>query len=281
MSDAGGIAPVRERSGAAQRHSRRPYFTLAGRSPSNRPPPVNSLRFDAVACRLWPYRRGESAEARVRAWLSEALGRAESEIALTRDARGRPHLAPIDGESMGNGGEIDVNWSHSGDWLLAAYAVDARVGVDIEWLRPRTTALALARRFFAPEETEALARFADAPAMLERQFVRLWCAKEAVLKAHGHGLSFGLEKLRFALDDPRDDGRDDDHDDGRDDGRDENRDLAEPPAPPRLVACDPALGAPHDWRLRAWTPAPDYLATVAWRATDRSESHPRGEPAYF
>lgn len=273
MSDAGGIAPVRERSGAARRHSRRPYFTLAGRSPSNRPPPVNSLRFDAVACRLWPYRRGESAEARVRTWLSEALGRPASEIALTRDARGRPHLASIDGESVGNGREIDVNWSHSGDWLLAAYAVDARVGVDIEWLRPRTTALALARRFFAPEETEALARFADAPAMLERQFVRLWCAKEAVLKAHGHGLSFGLEKLRFALDDARDDARDDDCDN--------DRDLAEHPAPPRLVACDPALGAPHDWRLRAWTPAPDYLATVAWRATERPESHPRGEPAYF
>lgn len=273
MSDAGGIAPVPEWPAAdiARRHSRRRYFTLAGRSPSNRPPPVDPLRFDPVVCRLWPYRRGESAEARVRAWLSEALGRLESEIVLARDARGRPHLAAIDGESSAIRGEIDVNWSHSGDWLLAAYAVDARVGVDIEWLRPRTSALALARRFFAPEETAALARFADEPATLERQFVRLWCAKEAVLKAHGHGLSFGLEKLRFALDDPHEDER----------GGDVDPYADAPPAAPRLVACDPALGAPDDWRLRAWTPAADYLATVAWRATARPEGRPSAEPSYF
>ena len=71
---------------------------------------------------------------------------------------------------------------------------------------------------------------------MQHAFTRLWCAKEAVLKAHGRGLSFGLEKLQFALDG---------------DG------------PPRLVACDPALGAPADWRLHAWTPVPGYLATLA------------------
>jgi len=211
---------------------------------------VDPLHFDAVVCRLWPYRRGESAEARVRAWLSEVLGRPETRIDVVRDTYGRPHVGANDGELAGIGGEIDVNWSHSGDWLLAAYGVDARVGVDIEWLRPRANALALARRFFAPEETEALARFAHEPAALERRFVRLWCAKEAVLKAHGRGLSFGLEKLRFELDD--------------DDAPDER-----PAATPRLVACDPALGTPDDWHLRTWSPAPDYLATLAWRAAVR------------
>ena len=34
----------------------------------------------------------------------------------------------------------------------------------------------------------------------EHWFFRLWCAKEAVLKAHGHGISFGLHKQRFAPD---------------------------------------------------------------------------------
>ncbi|MBP6750481.1 MAG: 4'-phosphopantetheinyl transferase superfamily protein [Xanthomonadaceae bacterium] len=263
ISDAGGIAPVPRTSGRAsgRQHSERSYFTLAGRSPSNRPP-VDPLRFDAVACRLWPYRRGESAEARVRTWLSEALGRPEAGIEVVRDAHGRPHLAAIDGELTDIGGEIDVNWSHSGDWLLAAYAVDARVGVDIEWRRPRPNALALARRFFAPEETAALARFADDPAALERRFVRLWCAKEAVLKAHGRGLSFGLEKLRFELDDILDETNDD-----------------ALRTPPRLVACDPALGAPDDWHLRTWAPAPEYLATLAWRAADRREGRSSAEPS--
>lgn len=268
MSDAGGIAPVSRTAGrgSARRHSERPYFTLAGRSPSNRPP-VDPLRFDAVACRLWPYRRGEPAEARVRAWLSEALGRPEAGIEVVRDIHGRPHLAPIDGELGGIGGEIDVNWSHSGGWLLAAYAIDARVGVDIEWRRPRPNALALARRFFAPEETAALARFADDPAALERRFVRLWCAKEAVLKAHGRGLSFGLEKLRFELDDVLDE------------PEDGATNIAAVDTAPRLVACDPALGAPEAWRLRTWAPAPEYLATLAWRAMDRRGGRPAVQPA--
>ena len=173
----------------------------------------------------------------MRAWLGEAWGLAPESLRLTRDAYGRPHL---DGGSH----HIDLNWSHSGDWLIAACVEGAqtggmRVGIDIELLRPRPKALALAQRFFAAAETAWLARLADDPVQLEHAFTRLWCAKEAVLKAHGRGLSFGLEKLRFELD--------------GDDGA------------PRLTACDPALGAAADWRLEAWSPTPDYLATLAWR----------------
>ena len=181
------------------------------------------------------------AEPQVRAWLGETWGLAAEALVLTRDAYGRPRL---DGGSDHAAFEqVDLNWSHSGEWLIAACAKDAqiggmRVGIDIELLRPRPKALALAQRFFAPAETAWLARLADDPARLEHAFIRLWCAKEAVLKAHGRGLSFGLEKLRFELDD---------------DGA------------PRLMACDRALGAAADWRLEAWSPTPDYLATLAWR----------------
>ena len=96
--------------------------------------------------------------------------------------------------------------------------------------------MALAQRFFVPGEAAALARMA--PAAAEAAFVQLWCAKEAVLKAHGHGLSFGLDRLEFAVQDDR----------------------------WVLTACDPALGAPVDWTLHAFSPRPDYLATLAWRA---------------
>ena len=182
------------------------------------------------------------AESQVRVWLADAWGLAPESLVLTRDAFGRPHL---DGGTH----HIDLNWSHSGDWLIAAYAEGAqiggmRVGIDIELLRPRPKALALAQRFFAPEETAWLATLADQPARLQHAFTRLWCAKEAVLKAHGRGLSFGLEKLRFELDD-------DDY------------------SAPRLTVCHPALGAAVDWRLEAWWPTPDYLATLAWRAAAR------------
>jgi 4'-phosphopantetheinyl transferase len=219
--------------------------------------PQNPFRFGPVVGCCWPYRRGEPAEPRVRPWLSAELRFPESLLDMVRDTHGRPHVHPQSAISEyvtkisdlnAKSAEIDINWSHSGDWLMAVYALGARVGVDLELLRPRPKALALASRFFAPEETAALARWADDPAALQLRFTRLWCAKEAVLKAHGRGLSFGLEKLRFEID------------------------AADAACSPRLVACDPALGRPQDWALRAWLPVPGYLATVAWRDAG---------PAYF
>lgn len=209
---------------------------------------MNTAVFGPVQCAWWPYRRGEAAESRVRAWLGAAWVLAPEALVLTRDAFGRPHL---DGGTH----HVDLNWSHSGDWLIAAYAEGAqvggmRVGIDIELLRPRPKALALAQRFFAPEETAWLATLAEDPARLQHAFTRLWCAKEAVLKAHGRGLSFGLEKLWLELDDDE--------------------------TAPQLLACDPALGGPGDWRLEAWSPAPGYLATLAWRAVVGGASAPNG-----
>lgn len=200
-------------------------------TPSNPPHSLNAARFGPVRCAWWPYRPGEDAETQVRAWLGDLWALPPAALAIARDAHGRPYL------DAGTH-RVDLNWSHSGERLLAACADNVRLGVDIELLRPRPKALALAWRFFAPEETAALAAVAEHPAALQRGFLRRWCAKEAVLKAHGHGLSFGLEKVRFALDGS---------------------------GLPQLVACDPALGAPADWRIDAWSPEPGYWATLAWR----------------
>lgn len=201
-----------------------------------RPPksdaPLDSLVSGPVHCAWWPYRPGDKAEPRVRDWLGAAWGLSPAALRIERDAHGRPH---IDAGPH----HADVNWSHSGERLIAACAEGARVGIDIELLRPRPKALALARRFFHPAETAALEAMAADSATLQRDFTRLWCAKEALLKAHGRGLSFGLHRLRFALDD---------------------RD-----GPPRLLDCDVELGRPAGWRLHAWAPSPGYLATLAWR----------------
>lgn len=171
---------------------------------------------------------GTQAEAQARGWLADRLRALPAQLPLPRDARGRPQLQvshPFH----------DCNWSHSGDGLLVALAQGVRVGVDIERERPRPRAVALAQRYFTVEEAAWLG--ATAETERDRAFLRLWCAKEAVLKAHGHGLAFGLHRLRF---------------EARDDAL-------------RLVACDEALGRPAQWQLHELTPAPGYLGMLAWR----------------
>lgn len=178
--------------------------------------------------RVWlrPHARGERGEALAIEVLSAALG--ASVLTWQRDAHGRPQL-------HGEHARFDANWSHSGDLLLVALGEAVEVGVDLEHLRPRPRAMELAQRFFHADETaRLLALPADARPLA---FVRLWCAKEAVLKAHGQGISFGLEKLVF----------------------DEREGEL------RLIACDSALGAPEDWRLHEWEPQAGYRAALAWR----------------
>jgi 4'-phosphopantetheinyl transferase len=176
-----------------------------------------------------PHVRGQLADPTARAWLARQLDLAPEALRLTRDTRGRPHLgAPSAG--------YDCSWSHSGDGLLVALAEGVRLGVDSERLHARPRALELAQRYFTAAEHDWLATFTAGPSR-DRAFLRLWCAKEAVLKAHGHGLSFGLHRLRFEARDDR----------------------------LRLVACDPPLGRVEDWSLHEFEPAADYVAALAWR----------------
>lgn len=188
----------------------------------------HSLVLGPIRCAWASWRRGTPAESLVRPWLAAALQIPHQTLPLQRDALGRPWLAaPCD--------DHDTSWSHSGDRLLVALGCGVRIGVDLEFLRPRPRASALAERFFTAGEAASLAALPmDAR---EAAFVRLWCAKEAVLKAHGSGLAFGLDRLEFV-----------------------ERDGAW-----TLAACDPALGAPADWTLHAFAPMPGYLATLAWR----------------
>jgi len=178
----------------------------------------------------WTWRdhaRGATAEQAARAWLGPLLGLAPGAVPLRRDAHGRPRLeAPAVG--------CDAGWSHSGDGLVIAFARDLVLGIDLERMRPRPNALALARRFFADSEAGWLDGLPE-PAR-EPAFLRLWCAKEALLKAHGRGLGFGLSRLAFT----------------------------ERGGALVLADCDVRLGRPGDWRVHEWSPRPGYRAALAW-----------------
>lgn len=155
--------------------------------------------------------------------------------AIERGEHGKPYLrAPFD--------TIGFNWSHSGDIALLAVGRGApgfELGIDVETVRPRPRALELSRRFFAPDETDALAA-RDGDERLAG-FIRLWTAKEAVLKAHGGGLSYGLHRASFRLDD----------------------DVATP------VAFDGEIAPASAWQVHALDLAPGVVSAVAWRGEPR------------
>ena len=154
-----------------------------------------------------------------------------SEVALIDGPHGRPQLAPWLDQSIG------FNWSHSGDHALIAVARGIAPGVDLERLRPRTRALAIAERFFSQEESAALAALPSGELALA--FLELWTAKEAVTKAIGRGIAFGLDRLSIGITFDR-------------------------------LTLQRLDGDDADaWQLHRLTPAPGLVAALAWRGEPR------------
>lgn len=184
---------------------------------------------------MWrlPYRRDDG-RAPLLAVLGAYLGIAADEVRLDEGPHGRPGLA------AGHRADIDFNWSHSGQAALVAVARGAAPGIDLEHLRPRPQALRIARRYFTEAEVARLAALGDEAAR-ERVFLALWTAKEAVLKALGRGIAFGLNRLEVAG--------------GYDGG--ELRLLA--------LAGDDA----SRWQLHALAIDADHVAALAWRGGPR------------
>lgn len=174
------------------------------------------------------------------AMLAAYLGIPSSQVVLDQNPKGKPHLQPVRARSSQTprheaDERLSFNWSHSGDYALIALARGEAVGVDIERLGKPLRALEIAQRFFDPAEAAALA--ALDPGVRDQAFIGLWCAKEAVLKAVGEGLSFGLARLAF-----------------------ERRDAGEW----ELARVDPVLGGIGDWQFSGFDAAPGYRGALAW-----------------
>jgi 4'-phosphopantetheinyl transferase len=135
-----------------------------------------------------PYLRTRfaAAHAFVRDVLAGYLAAPAAEVRFVVGDHGKPRL---DAPHAASG--LQFNLSHSGDLAVLAVTYGRPVGVDVEQVRPLTDALAIARRFFTPEETAWLS--AASPADLGTRFFRLWTRKEAVIKAVGRGLWMPLD----------------------------------------------------------------------------------------
>jgi 4'-phosphopantetheinyl transferase len=111
-----------------------------------------------------------------------------SELRFNYSETGKPYL---------DQSEISFNVSHSGEWVVLGFGRGRQVGVDVEQLNRTTDVLAIAERYFAPEELELIRSAEDQSA----EFFNLWTRKEAYVKACGSALF--RELTSFAV--PKDD----------------------------------------------------------------------------
>ena len=123
------------------------------------------------------------------ALLGAALARPAATLKHARGAHGRPYLVEASDAPH-------YNLAHTRDAALVAIAHGAAVGVDLEAPRAVARREALLARFFVARERDAIAASSDP----ERLLLHAWAGKEAVVKAIGRGIAYGLARieLRFA-----------------------------------------------------------------------------------
>jgi len=128
----------------------------------------------------------------LRLLLGAYLGLPGKDVHVSRVSRGKPVLDERRHPDHGLAFSLAASQGH----CLVGVTVDADIGVDLEPVGRRAgRPLALARRYFSPAETEALAALEGAA--LDRAFLRTWACKEAVVKAGGTGIANAL--CRFSV----------------------------------------------------------------------------------
>lgn len=134
------------------------------------------------------------AHAVMRGLLGRYVGGSAADIDIRHEAHGKPYIARKDGAAS----ELTFNLSHSEDRALLGVARGRRIGVDLECEQDQVDVMSIAQRFFAPREFDTLASLPECDR--HRWFHRRWVGKEAVLKAHGMGLSARPEGFDVADD---------------------------------------------------------------------------------
>ncbi len=114
-------------------------------------------------------------------------GQKPAHLTFAYEQRGKPKLAGHP--------SLHFNLSHAKDRLAIAVS-DHPVGVDLERMDRATDMIALATRFFHPQEAACLG--AADPADQAGLFFRWWTAKEALLKAWGVGLGHEGDPPNFS-----------------------------------------------------------------------------------
>ncbi|MCN0154635.1 4'-phosphopantetheinyl transferase family protein [Salinispora arenicola] len=125
------------------------------------------------------YVRGRSAVRRV---LGHVLGEPPSQVRIAA----APHGGPI----LPDHPDRRVSWSTTAGVLLVAVSRNARIGVDVEVLRPVGSPAEVLRTFYPDVDT--LGEFRES-----ETFFSAWTLLEAAVKATGRGLARGARQVRL------------------------------------------------------------------------------------
>lgn len=147
----------------------------------------------------------------------------------------RPSVGPH-GKPFLDGHRLKFNLSHSGDWTLLALGYGSELGVDLEHQRRVRRRTALLERSFTAGERARLDGAGDAG------LLRYWAAKEALVKAIGRGIAYGLQQIEIGE---------------RPDGTLFVQSLGGPAAPASR------------WRVHGFDPGGDGFGVVAYEGPER------------
>ena len=118
----------------------------------------------------------------VRSFASLYASLAPSDVKIEISKSGKPFFTNIE--------DLHFNISHSGSEVAIAFSTKP-VGFDMELLDRKRDFRAIANRFFTNQESNEVK---SAEEYGNELFVRIWTAKEAMLKLSGEGLSGGLNR---------------------------------------------------------------------------------------
>jgi 4'-phosphopantetheinyl transferase len=111
-------------------------------------------------------------------------GIAPARIEFRNDVHGKPQLGTRGGRTL------QFNLSSTERWAMYAFALDRRVGIDVERARSSVDWEEIASQFFHMTELAAIRQVAEK--LRYQEFLSYWTMKEAIMKARGTGLDRAL-----------------------------------------------------------------------------------------
>ena len=170
-------------------------------------------------------RRFIAARGILRKILASYLNLPSKSLQFAYGDRGKPKLLDC---------TLQFNISHSQELALYGVTCERKIGIDLEYLKTTTDFKKIARRFFAPRETEYIECLSEKKQ--KQAFFQLWTAKEAYLKATGEGLTGSLDKIEIFI---------------------------TPELSAKLLAIEGNTFAATKWSIISFIPATNYVATLA------------------